>query len=353
MTAARTLTEALSAVQRYPLIAAPTPIDRLRCAIPGFEGRVFLKRDDSTGFAMGGNKGRKLEYTMADAIAKGATTLVTASGVQSNHVRQTAAGAARAGLSFHAILTPALDTYPAAHLESGNMLLDMLFGAVLHLAPTDADVDPVTARVMAGLEARGERPYLVPLGASDGIGSLGYVACALELRAQCAASGITPSAIFVATGSGGTHAGLLAGTIADGWDVPVVGISVSEPAAIKRDRVQTAIGQIGPVLRRVIDCPPGAIVVHDGYAGEGYARPTTAANDWIRAVARADGVLLDPVYTGKSFAGMADLLGRGAFGGDVIFLHTGGAPALFADPTGIVTVERDAAALAPLLPPRR
>ena len=341
----------LASIPRFPLIAAPTPLDLVRCEIPGFDGRLFVKRDDSTGFALGGNKGRKLEFTVADALAKGATALVTASGIQSNHVRQTAAAAAKAGLACHAVLTPALGCYPDAHIRSGNVLLDLIFGATLHLAAADADVEPTLARVVADLTAAGERPYLVPLGASDGIGSLGYVACAWELRDQCAQAGAEPAAIFVATGSGGTHGGLLAGARLDGWEIPIIGISVSEPAAAKRDRVRTAIALVAGVLGVPVPCDEVSIVVHDGYTGAGYAHQTVEANHWIRTLARSEGILLDPVYTGKAFAGMADILNQERIGKDVVFLHTGGAPAIFADPASIVSIEIDAPALTDLLSP--
>lgn len=312
--------------------------------------RLFIKRDDCTGLAFGGNKSRKLEYSIGRALAERATALVTASSLQSNHVRQTAAAAARAGLPFHAVVAPALDHFPASHIDSGNLALSAILGAYLHLAADDDSLEESAAAVVRELEANGERPFLIPLGASDGTGSLGYVACALELLDQCASRDISPSAVFTATGSCGTQAGLLAGLRLSGSHIPVVGISVSEPAAVKREKVRACLDSLSETLDRSIACADEEIIVYDDYTGGGYAHPTDEADQWVRALARSDGLLLDPVYTGKAFAGMADLLrsGRIAARGDVVFLHTGGAPALFADPSRLWRPERDEPAIASL-----
>ena len=340
----------LASVPRLPFAHLPTPLEPLLGELPGHGGRLYVKRDDCTGLAMGGNKTRKLEYSLGHARAIGATALLTASGVQSNHVRQTAAAAARAGLPFHAVVAPALAAFPRAHLESGNMLLDMLFGATLHLAADETEVDARLAEIADRLTAEGGTPYLIPLGASDGIGSLGYAACAAELLRQADALGLDLSHVFVPTGSGGTHGGLLAGLRLAGSRVAVVGISVSEPAEIKIAKVRASLEGVAEVLGMELDVPDAEIVVQDAYAGAGYAHPTAAANDWVRRVALTDGLLLDPVYTGKAFAGMADLLARDRLEGvrDVVFLHTGGTPALFADPRLLRTPEADAPEIARL-----
>ena len=340
----------LARMPRFPLAALPTPLDVLLGEIPGPHARIFVKRDDCTGLAMGGNKTRKLEYTLGHARELGATVLLTASGVQSNHVRQTAAAARRAGMAFHAVVAPALRSFPRAHIESGNMLLDMLFGTQFHLVEDEVDADAALARVAKDLRAKGERPYIIPLGASDGIGSLGYVDCALELLCQADVQSLELSHVFLATGSGGTHGGLLAGLRLAGSEVSVVGVSVSEPAPAKIAKVRASIGGVAEVLGVELDIRDDEIIVHDAYAGAGYAHPTAEANGWVRRVALSDGLLLDPVYTGKAFAGMADLLARGQIDNvrDVVFLHTGGSPALFSDPGLLVQVDRDAPALEPL-----
>lgn len=335
---------------RFPLATVPTPLDPLLAQLPGRHGRIFVKRDDCTGLALGGNKTRKLEYTLGHARSRGATALFTASGIQSNHVRQTAAAAARAGLPFHAVVAPALPRFPRAHLESGNMLLDMLFGAELHLVEDETLAEAEMTCIAEALSAAGGRPYIIPLGASDGIGSLGYVRCAIELLDQVQMQGLDISHLFVATGSGGTHGGLLAGLRLAGSDMAVIGISVSEPSPLKQAKVRASIEGVAETLGVDLSIGDTDIVVHDAYAGAGYSHPTEAANDWVCAIARSDGLLLDPVYTGKAFAGMADLLGSDRLGEvrDVVFLHTGGAPALFADPRLLRTPEADAPGMAAL-----
>ncbi len=340
----------LGRAPRFPLAHLPTPLETARsleASLPAT--RLFFKRDDCTGLALGGNKTRKLEFSIGHALELGATALVTASGLQSNHIRQTAAAAARAQLSFHAVVAPTLAHFPRAHIESGNLLLDGILGAHFHVAPNEASLEMTAGMVARRLKAAGERPFIIPLGASDGVGSLGYVQCALEILDQCVMLSITPGAIFIATGSCGTQAGLLAGLRLCGSEIPVIGISVSDPAPVKCDRIRFCLGMLEEALGCAIPIPHDEIIVFDGYAGEGYSHQTEAANSWIRHVARSDGVLLDPIYTGKAFAGMADLLQSGMFAGeDIIFLHSGGAPALFADPGQLWRPERDAPEIAAL-----
>lgn len=341
------LRERIATRPRARLAHLPTPLERLR---GGAQFGVWIKRDDCTGLAFGGNKARKLEFTLGDAVAKKATALVTASGVQSNHVRQTAAAAAKLGLAFHAVVFAPLERFPRGHLDSGNLLLDGLMGAHLHVASSETQLDRISEETMHMLSARGERPYFIPLGASDGIGSVGYVEAALELLEQCDHLGLSPSHVFTATGSGGTHAGLLAGLRLAGSSISVIGLSVSEPSAAKRTKVGTALRQIAETLGVAPAWNDGDIVVFDDYAGAGYAHPTEAANDAVRSIARSDGVLLDPVYTGKAFVGMMDQLKRGALGHvrDPIFLHTGGASVVFADPALLWSAAKEVPDLAPL-----
>ncbi|MBY8821266.1 D-cysteine desulfhydrase family protein [Sphingomonas colocasiae] len=323
----------LSPFARLPLAHLPTPLERLSALTGDAWGvRLFVKRDDCTGLGFGGNKTRKLEFTLGHALAAGATTLITSGAWQSNHVRQTAAAAARTGLNCHVVISDAVGRETEAYCASGNMLLHGLFGAHLHLAEDDGDA---TTRCMDRLAneamARGETPYIVPLGASDGIGSLGYAECARELLAQCEAQSVAPTAIVLATGSGGTHAGLLAGLRLLGSRVRVIGISVSEPADVKFDKVRgiadAMLDLCGASRGTVSDTD---IVVLDDYTGPGYAIPTEEANQAIRTLAAREGLLVDPVYTAKALAGLLDLLERGRLTGDVVFLHTGGTPALFA-----------------------
>ncbi|GAB4524075.1 MAG: D-cysteine desulfhydrase [Parvularculaceae bacterium] len=331
------LVRKLAAFPRASLICAPTPLEampRLTAALGG--PRLFVKRDDCTGFAGGGNKGRKLEFTLGDALAKGAQAMITEGGLQSNWVRQAAAACARAGIEFHAVMANPLDHMPEGYDSSGNMLLTRLFGAHIHIV---ADDGPATAAKIAALvdaaTRDGRRPYCAPLGASDGVGALGYVAAAFELLEQIEMTGLDVSHIALATGSGGTHAGLMAGFALAGAEIEIIGVSPSEPAPAKQAKVARIAGETLGLLGAE-DLAPSreAVKVADGYVGRGYGYPTEGGMTAIRDAARAEGLLLDPVYTGKALAGLRDLIVNGALTGtrDIVFLHTGGAPALFAYP---------------------
>ena len=296
--------------------------------------RVFVKRDDCTGLAFGGNKVRKLEFILGAAEAEGADTLVTEGGLQSNFVRLAAAAAARRGLACHALVDCPLDHPGEAYRHSGNALLDDLFGATVHeaaLGTTHAMAEVLAER----LRREGRRPYVTPLGGSGGVGALGYVVCAEELLAQLAGQGIEAARIVLCTGSAGTHAGLLAGLRRAGSPIDVVGVSSSEPGPVKEAKVRAVMEQVFEALGEE---PPAGwdddVTVHDRWAGGGYGQPTPQANDAIVLLARTEGLLLDPVYTGKAMAGLIGLAAEAAFddGRDLIFLHTGGGPALFAYP---------------------
>ncbi len=332
----------LGDLPRIRLAHLPTPLEEmaaLRTAIRAAP-RLFIKRDDCTGLAGGGNKTRKLEFALADAQATGADVIITSGGFQSNHVRQTAAAAAKLGLSFHGVLakpcTGRPETTSACYVSGGNRLLGELTGGEFHEV---ADEGPATVamidRIVARSRADGRTPYVIPVGASDGIGAMGYVDCAEELLRQSAAQGISSSHLVVATGSAGTHGGLLAGLRRCGSSIQVIGISVSEPAAAKRDKVRSILEQLAPRLGSELPTiEDDEIIVHDEYVGGGYGVPTAGGVAAIRLTARTEGILLDPVYTGKAFAGYLDLLRWGPLqtGRDVMFLHTGGTPALFAYP---------------------
>lgn len=347
---AANLRELLGEHPRKRLAHLPTPFEFSKNQIAGH--RFFIKRDDCTGLALGGNKVRKLEYALGYAVAAGADTLLTASGVQSNHVRQTAAAAALCGIPFHAVVAaaPALQSFPADYLDSGNILVDHIYGAILHLAEHEDLLAEKAQELATHLTAAGNRVYTIPLGASDGIGSLGYVECALEILAQAAETGADISHVFVPTGSGGTHAGLLAGFRLAGSSIKVIGISVSDPAPTKIEKVSLALADIEKVLDRRIELSENDICVFDEYSGPGYAVPTAIGNDAVIQAARNHGVLLDPTYTGKAWSGMADLLENGRLGEvrDVVFLHTGGQVGLFANPRLLFQTERAAPELAPL-----
>jgi len=352
MSAFRELEDALSTFSTFPLVHGPTPLEELKLNKEILSGHDLLaKRDDCTGLAFGGNKTRKLEFTIGHALAKGYDTVLTASGIQSNMVRQTAAAATKAGLEFHTIVAPALENFPKAHLESGNVLLDCLFGTNIHMILSEDDFDAELEKLHKELQDQGKNPYLIPLGASDGLGSLGYIKCAMELLTQFEKLEKQPARIFLPTGSGGTHGGLLAGLRYLGSTIDVIGISVSDETSIKLEKVTNAIKDIEKVLGRPLPSSIyDEICVYDDYIGAGYSHPTDEANEALKLLAKTDGLLLDPVYTAKCFAGLLDLLSNfDPNDGPSVFLHTGGTPVLFAGPSGIMSLEENAQALLPLL----
>lgn len=310
--------------RRLELGFLPTPLQeapRLARALGG--PRLLVKRDDQTGLATGGNKARKLEYLLADAMDQKATAVVTVGDLQSNHCRMTAAACRKLGMEPYLLLN---GTRPAV-LE-GNLLLDAIFGATLHFTPLDdaAAVDRELAGLSARAAADGHRPYVIPMGGSNSLGALGYVDALRELLGQSAPR---VDHVFVASGSGGTQAGLIVGTMEAARPPLIHGVSVSRT----RDTLGPRVSQLAAetaVLLGLAPPPADHVLVHDGYIGPGYAMMTEACRDAIRLVARTEGILLDPVYTGKAMAGLIDLIRGGRFNRDetVVFWHTGGVPAL-------------------------
>ena len=291
---------------------------------------ILVKRDDATGLGFGGNKTRKLEFLVGAALADGADMLVTAGGVQSNHCRQTAAAAARQGLGCALVLQRRVAWNHPDYERGGNVLLDRLAGAELHLVERGADLAVELERLAGELRARGRRPFVIPVGGSTPLGALGYVAAGLELLAQADAQGRPLDAIVHASGSGGTQAGLLTALHALGAEVPVVGISVSEPRAELEATVAALAGRTAALLGSAAP-PRDAVEVQGGHIGADYGQPTAGMREALRLCARLEGLFLDPVYTGKAMAGLIDLVRTGRFARDqtVVFVHTGGTPALF------------------------
>lgn len=320
-----------ASIPRIELTRLPTacnPMTNLASLVGGPD--LYIKRDDVMELAHGGNKTRKLEYALAEALNRRASAVVTQGGLQSNHVRQTCSGAAKVGLEAHVILSNPVPEMEAELKGSGNFLMDQLMGANIYLA--EGDRGPVVEQVLADLTAAGKNPYNIPAGASNGIGSLGYMRAARELIDQWDDMGIAPSHIFTATGSCGTQAGLLMGLRYFGNETTrVVGIAIAGPATGVRRRVRAVLDMICDETGVAKDfIHDDDIIVNDEYIGEGYGRPTDAGIDAIRTVAENEGVILDPVYTGKCMSGMLDLLQENRLEGarDVVFLHTGGAPAI-------------------------
>ena len=318
---------------RVSLAHLPTPLEHLPNLSKHLGGPdIWVKRDDCTGLATGGNKTRKLEFSMAAALAEGADTIVTVGAVQSNHVRQTAAAAAKLGLACEVLLEHRVTDPTEAYAHSGNVFLDQIFGANLREYAGGTDFDAAMDEVADEVRAAGGKPYIIPGGASNTVGALGYVNCAIELLEQAQQQGLAIDHLVTATGSAGTQAGLAVGLKASGSELPMLGIGVNVPREQQEEKVyqlavETAefIGKPGCVAR-------GDIVANCDYVGTGYGVPTEAMNEAVLLLARTEGLLFDPVYSGKALAGMIDLVQKGEFSdaSNIVFLHTGGSAALFA-----------------------
>jgi D-cysteine desulfhydrase family pyridoxal phosphate-dependent enzyme len=338
MSTARAIVESLP---RVSLAMLPTPLTEavgLRAALGGPSRcpRILLKRDDLTGLALGGNKARKLEFLIADARRLGATTIVTTGAVQSNHARMTAAAARVAGLEVTLVLTTRDPDPP----RQGNYLLDHLFGARVHLIAAGPDPRIAVApdeearvrEVVDELHARGERPYVIPVGGSSGVGALGYVFGTRELVEQLTAMNVSPTRMYYASGSRGTQAGLELGWRLFSPSYRLHGIAVSGGEEEKRLRAARVATEAASLLGVDVTIAPDDLVTNQEFIGAGYGIPTPGGLEAIKLVAERDGVLLDPTYTSKAMAALIADVRAGTIdpGETIIFLHTGGAPALFA-----------------------
>ncbi|HHA2003209.1 TPA: D-cysteine desulfhydrase [Enterobacter cloacae] len=318
----------LTRFPRLEFIGAPTPLEYLP-RFSDFLGRdIFIKRDDVTPMAMGGNKLRKLEFLAADALREGADTLVTAGAIQSNHVRQTAAVAAKLGLHCVALLENPIGTRAENYLTNGNRLLLDLFNVQVEMV--DAMTDPTAQldELATRLEAQGFRPYVIPVGGSNALGALGYVESALEIAQQCEGA-VSLSSVVVASGSAGTHAGLAVGLEHLLPDVELIGVTVSRSVADQKPKVLSLQQAVAEQLELKAKAD---ILLWDDYFAPGYGTPNEEGMEAVKLLARLEGILLDPVYTGKAMAGLIDGIAQKRFKdeGPILFVHTGGAPALFA-----------------------
>ncbi|WP_296473446.1 D-cysteine desulfhydrase [Roseinatronobacter sp.] len=323
----------LARFPRYRLGHFPTPLerlDRLSAHLGGPE--IWIKRDDCTGLASGGNKTRKLEFLLADALEQGADTLVTQGATQSNHVRQTVAAACRAGLDCHALLERRVTNQGADYETAGNVLLDRMMDCSFDFRPEGLDMNAEGQALAEELRAQGRKPYFIPGGGSNPIGALGYAACAEELVHQADTQGLRIDAIVHATGSAGTQAGLVAGLYAMNAPIPVTGISVRAPRERQIANVHALAAQTAERLGARGELPSEMVEARDDQVGPGYGQPTESMVDAMLLLARLEGILLDPVYSGKGFAGLVAMIREGRFrkGQRIVFLHTGGSAALFA-----------------------
>ena len=312
-------------IPREQFAHLPTPVEalpRLSAALGG--PKILVKRDDQTGLAFGGNKTRKLEFLVAEARHYRADTLITGGAIQSNHCRQTAAAAARFGLGCTLVLTG-----EKPHRPSANLLLDQFFGADIVIVEQRSERDRVLQQTFDKASADGKRPYLLPYGGSSPTGALGYAFAMQELMQQ----GVFADWIVFGTSSGGTHAGLVLGQRLYGYTGKILGISIDEPEQWLKSTVSSLATQASQRVGARVEFTPGDVLAIDAYCQAGYGVVTAAEREAIRLFARTEGLLLDPVYTGRAAAGMIDLARKGYFKKDdtVLFWHTGGQPALFAD----------------------
>lgn len=325
----------LSSPDRFPRLGIahlPTPLEPMKRLTAHLNGpRLWVKREDCTGLGMGGNKLRKLDYVLHEAIAAGADTLVSGGVVQSNSQRQVAAAAAKLGLAchlavYHGRLSPPSDDYE----KTGNALLNRLFGATLHDVPWNGDRNGAIRDLAQRLQSEGRKPYLVPYGVSNPLGAVAYASTVTEIAQQAAAQNFTPHAIVHCSGSGATQAGLVVGARACLPGTRIVGIDIdAEPERVRADVVTYAKGA-ADLLEQPFD--PADVEVVAGHAGPAYGVPHAATVEAIKLGASLEGLVLDPVYSAKGLAGLIALVeaGRWSKDQDVVFVHTGGAPALFA-----------------------
>jgi len=323
-------------ISRFPRLHfahLPTPLEPLEKLSRLLDGpQIFIKRDDCTGLATGGNKTRKLEFLLAEAQQKNADTIISQGATQSNHVRQTVAISSKLGLKCEVLLEHRTGSEDPNYLENGNVMLNRLFGANIRSVPAGTDMDAAMEEVAEGICKNGGNPYIIPGGGSSPTGTLGYVNCAMELVGQANDRSLRIDHLVTATGSAGTQAGLLAGLEGTRSGIPVLGICVNANKEIQEEKVFT-LAEKTAVFLGIPGCVKRETVVANGdYVGPGYGLPTDGMIEAVHLLAREEGILLDPVYSGKGMAGMIDLIRKGKFHKDenVVFLHTGGAVSLFA-----------------------
>ena len=323
------------ALARFPRVRLghlPTPLeplDRLSAMLGG--PRIWVKRDDCTGLSTGGNKTRKLEFLMAEAQLAQADTIITQGATQSNHARQTAAAAARLGMHCHILLEDRTGNENDDYNLNGNVLLNRLHGATVSRREGGADMNAEMHALAESLISLGHSPYIIPGGGSNEIGALGYVNCARELEEQAIAKGLTIDALIHATGSAGTQAGLTAGLAAIRSDIHLLGIGVRAPREKQEQMVYDLAVRTAEYLGTGVVIDREKIRANCYYVGAGYGLPTGGMRRAIRLLAETEGLLFDPVYSGKGLDGLIDLTRKGYFGDmeNVVFLHTGGSAALF------------------------
>ena len=312
---------------RFKLTTLPTPLEEVKALSKELGIKLFIKRDDVMELALGGNKVRKLEFILGDALSKGSDVLITRGAFHSNHARLTAAAARKAGLEAYIVLTP-----PGTPNLQGNVLLDALLDARIFLADSYQEADELMEKLAKDLKDQGRKPYIIPGGGASPIGVLGYATAALEILQQLSERGIRPRYMVHATGSGGTQAGLILGLkLLGADDVEVVGISISRSAKEVQERVAKLVNECANLLNIDLRIEPEEVVVTDAYVGGGYGVVSREVVKTMKYVAQHEALLLDPVYTGKAMWGLIDLARKNYFKaeGSIVFIHTGGTPIIF------------------------
>ena len=314
--------------ERISLGHFPTPIEPLENLSKYLNGpEIFIKRDDCTGLATGGNKTRKLEFLMPDALKNQADLVVTVGAVQSNHTRQTAAACAKLGLKCSIVLEQRVENAPDSYMKSGNVFLDKIFGAEVIICPKGKDVREHAEEIMAERKNNGEKPYFIPVGGSNRIGQLGYIECMREIIEYDKDNIFTH--IVLASGSGGTHSGIISGKTFYKSTINIIGISVKDNRHEQEEKIYK-MAQEGCKYIQCNEPKREDVLVYDNYVGKGYGVPTKGMTNAVNLMATKEAILLDPVYSGKGFAGLIDLIQKNHFKNSdkVLFIHTGGAAAL-------------------------
>ena len=323
----------LAAFPRRRYTEGPTPMEsvpRFSAALGG--PKIYVKRDDLLGLSAGGNKTRKLEFLVAEALSEGADTLITCGAVQSNHCRLTLAAAVKEGLKCRLVLEERVPNSYKPDASGNNFLFRLLGVEKLKVVPGGSDMMKEMNGEAEEVAAAGRKAYIIPGGGSNAIGATGYVACAEEILAQAFDKGIKIDRVVCASGSAGTHAGLVTGFYGNNSNIPVVGIDVSRPKEVQEKLVYELVQKTAARVGVKSAIPRDAVLCFGDYVGRGYSIPTPGMTEAVRMLARTEGILLDPVYTGKAMAGLIDLSRKGFFHKDetILFVHTGGSPALYA-----------------------
>ena len=324
----------LATFPRRGYVQAPTPLEALPRFSEALGGKVnvFIKRDDMLPGTAGGNKTRKLDFCMADALRQGADSIITCGAVQSNHCRLTLAWAVKEGLDCHLILEERVKGSYKPEASGNNFLFQLLGVKSISVVPGGSDMMGEMQKLAETLRAEGKKPYVIPGGASNKIGALGYVSCAEEVLRQLFETGLRIEHMVVPSGSAGTHAGIIAGMIGNNAGIPVTGIGVNRKKEAQQAAVLKLAQETLDYIGTGVTMPAEAVVAFDDYVGPGYSLPTDGMVEAVKLLASTESILLDPVYSGKAMAGLIDLVRKDYFpeGSNVLFLHTGGSPALFA-----------------------